>query len=67
MHHKYTVIDGLWTESGSWNYSNSANKQANYLDFIKSESRAKRFQDNWDRMYKFMKAHEKPASAKTHR
>ncbi len=67
MHHKYTIIDGLWTESGSWNYSNSANKQANYLDFIESESRAKRFQDNWDRMYKFMKAHEKPASGKTRR
>lgn len=67
MHHKYTVIDGLWTESGSWNYSNSANKQANFLDFIMSKSRATRFLANWERMYKFMKAHEKPASAKAHR
>lgn len=67
MHHKYTIIDGVWTESGSWNYSDSADKQANFLDFIKSKSRAKRFQDNWDRMYTFMKAHEKSASGKTHR
>lgn len=67
MHHKYTIIDGLWTQSGSWNYSNSSSKQANHLDYIESKSRAKRFQDNWDRMYKFMKAHEKPASGKTRR
>ncbi|MDZ4837878.1 MAG: phospholipase D-like domain-containing protein [Candidatus Melainabacteria bacterium] len=67
MHHKYTVIDGLWTETGSWNYSNSATKQANYLDFIESESRAKRFQVNWERMYKFMKANEKPVSGKSRR
>jgi phosphatidylserine/phosphatidylglycerophosphate/cardiolipin synthase-like enzyme len=67
MHHKYTIIDGLWTETGSWNYSNSANKQANFLDFIESTSRASRFQTNWDRMYKFMKAHEKPASSKAKR
>jgi phosphatidylserine/phosphatidylglycerophosphate/cardiolipin synthase-like enzyme len=62
MHHKYTVIDGLWTYSGSWNLSNSASKQANYLDFIKSESRAKKFLANWERMYKFMKAREKPST-----
>jgi len=59
MHHKYTVIDGLWTFNGSWNLSNSASKQANHLDFIKSEKRAKQFQDNWDRMYTFMKARQK--------
>jgi phosphatidylserine/phosphatidylglycerophosphate/cardiolipin synthase-like enzyme len=58
MHHKYTVIDGLWTYSGSWNLSNSASKQANEMDFIKSESRAKLFLANWERMYKFMKAKE---------
>lgn len=55
MHHKYTVVDGIWVYSGSWNSSDSANKQANTLDFVKSRSRAKRFMDNWDRMYQFMK------------
>lgn len=55
MHNKYTVADGIWVYSGSWNFSNSANKQANELDFIKSEKRAKRFLDNWDNLYQFMK------------
>lgn len=64
MHHKYTVVDGLWTWSGSWNYSNSASKQANEVDLIKSESRAKKFLDNWEQMYKFMKAREKPPGKK---
>lgn len=59
MHHKYTVVDGLWTYDGSWNFSNSASRQANTLDFIKSRKRAKKFLGNWEQMYKFMKANEK--------
>lgn len=54
MHDKYTVIDGIWTYSGSWNFSNSASKQANELDFIKSKKRARMFLDNWERQHKFM-------------
>lgn len=56
MHHKYTVVDGVWVEDGSFNYSVDANRQANLLNFIKSESRARLFLSNWHRMYKFMKA-----------
>jgi phosphatidylserine/phosphatidylglycerophosphate/cardiolipin synthase-like enzyme len=67
MHMKYTIIDGLWTYSGSWNFSNSASKQANELDFIESASRAKKFLNNWERMYKFMKAREKPSTGKKQR
>lgn len=55
MHNKYTVVDGIWVYSGSWNFSDSANKQANALDFVKSEKRAKRFLGNWDQLYQFMK------------
>ncbi|MBX9671429.1 MAG: hypothetical protein K2X93_27820 [Candidatus Obscuribacterales bacterium] len=62
MHHKYTIIDGLWVHNGSWNFSNSASKQANTLEFIKSPTRAKKFLDNWERMYTFMKAHENKAT-----
>ncbi len=58
MHHKFIVVDGLWVYSGSWNLSKSANKQANYLDFVYSPRRARLFLDNWQRMYLFMKAHE---------
>lgn len=56
MHHKYTVIDGVWVYTGSWNFSKSANKQANNLDFMKSRKRARRYLANWHEMYRFMKA-----------
>jgi phosphatidylserine/phosphatidylglycerophosphate/cardiolipin synthase-like enzyme len=56
MHDKYTVVDDLWVESGSWNYTRAANKQDNVLDIIKSPKRAKLFRANWDRMYPVMKA-----------
>jgi len=63
MHDKYTVIDGEWVESGSWNYTKSANDQANVQDYIRSKTRAKLFSDNWQRMYRFMKAQESQRSA----
>lgn len=56
MHDKYTIVDGEWVEDGSWNYTASANKQANVLNFIHSRSRASLFMSNWQRMYTFMKA-----------
>jgi phosphatidylserine/phosphatidylglycerophosphate/cardiolipin synthase-like enzyme len=58
MHNKYTIVDELWVESGSWNYTKSANDQANVLDFIKSPKRAALFLSNWKRMHKFMKQEE---------
>ena len=58
MHHKYTIIDGEWVESGSWNYTKSANDQDNLQDYIRSKTRAKLFMENWRRMYTFMKTQE---------
>lgn len=58
MHDKYTIVDGLWVESGSWNYTDPANKQANVLDIVKSPKRARMFKANWDRMHTFMQAQE---------
>jgi phosphatidylserine/phosphatidylglycerophosphate/cardiolipin synthase-like enzyme len=58
MHNKYTIVDELWVESGSWNYTKSANDQDNVLDFIKSPKRAALFLNNWKRMHAFMKAEE---------
>lgn len=59
MHNKYTIVDGLWVQSGSWNYTWSANKQANEFDIIQSPKRAKLFLANWNRMYGFMKEQER--------
>src|SRR5262249_5280297 len=43
MHDKYTVVDGVWVESGSWNYTKSANDQANVQDYVRSQKRATLF------------------------
>lgn len=58
MHLKCTIVDMLWVEDGSWNYTKAANDQDNNLNFIRSPKRAKKFKENWDRMYAFMKAKE---------
>jgi len=56
MHNKFTIVDGVWIEDGSWNYTRLANKQGNILNFQRDASRAKKFLDYWDKMYRFMKA-----------
>lgn len=56
MHSKYTIVDGVWVEDGSWNYTKLANKQANYLNFSYDARRGALFMANWQRMYVFMKA-----------
>lgn len=55
MHLKFTVVDDEWTEDGSWNYTASANKQDNDLNFVQSLKRAASFTAMWNRMYDFMK------------
>lgn len=55
MHDKYTIVDDQWVESGSWNYSRSANFQNNVLDIIRSPKRAELFKSNWNRMYQIMR------------
>ncbi len=56
MHSKYTIVDGVWVEDGSWNYTKLANRQANYLNFSYDSKRGAMFMENWQRMYTFMKA-----------
>lgn len=54
MHHKFTVIDGIAVQDGSWNYTVSANSQANALNFDRNPVRARKFLQNWQRMHSFM-------------
>ncbi|MBX9685880.1 MAG: FAM83 family protein [Candidatus Obscuribacterales bacterium] len=54
MHNKFTIVDGEWVEDGSWNYSNSADKQANTQNYVHSKKRAELFTEYWQRMYRFM-------------
>lgn len=65
MHLKVTIRDGEWVEDGSWNYSASANKQNNNLNFARSPKRARLFLENWQRMYDFMKTQDQTPWDKT--
>lgn len=62
LHSKYTVVDSLYVQSGSFNYTKAANDQANTLDFIRSKQRARLFLDNWDRMYRYIKSQQSGAN-----
>ena len=51
IHAKFTVVDNLYTESGSWNYSGgTASAQDNTVDFVVSESRAQILSDFWTKI-----------------
>lgn len=56
MHNKFTIVDGVWVEDGSWNYTKLANRQSNTLNFIHSRKRGDLFMGYWNRMHAFMKA-----------
>lgn len=49
----------------SRNYTASANKQDNNLNFARSLKRARLFLANWQRMYDFMKAQDQTPWDKT--
>jgi PLD-like domain len=57
MHLKMSVADGQWVESGSFNYTDVANNQANNLDFNTEPSpkRAALFMKAWWDLYNFAK------------
>lgn len=54
MHNKFTIIDGIWVEDGSWNYSASADKQGNLLNFIRSKKRADFLMGVWTYLHAHM-------------
>lgn len=54
MHHKFTVVDAIAVQDGSWNYTKAANKQANLLNFQVNPERAQLFLKHWKRMHDFM-------------
>jgi phosphatidylserine/phosphatidylglycerophosphate/cardiolipin synthase-like enzyme len=65
MHNKFTIVDGIYVQDGSWNYTKSANFQNNVLNFDDDPVRAAKFQDNWNRMHDFMiKQNQNPGAKK---
>jgi phosphatidylserine/phosphatidylglycerophosphate/cardiolipin synthase-like enzyme len=55
MHCKFCVIDDHLVEDGSWNFTASANKQDNILNFVDSRQRAAQFLAYWQKIRKDMK------------
>jgi len=63
MHKKFTIIDGVWVEDGSWNYSASADKQANLLNFMRSKKRADLLMGVWNYLYAHMSQQDQTLTA----
>ncbi len=55
MHCKFCVIDDHLVEDGSWNFTTSANKEDNILNFIDLKPRAARFFSYWLKIRSDMK------------
>lgn len=55
MHDKFSIADGKWVESGSWNYTIPADSQCNVLEFNvqPSPARARLFRKAWDDIYTY--------------
>jgi phosphatidylserine/phosphatidylglycerophosphate/cardiolipin synthase-like enzyme len=55
MHCKFVVVDDYLVEDGSWNFTCSASRQDNVLNFSNSKDRAKQFMDYWLKIRSDMK------------
>ncbi len=55
MHCKFCVIDDHLVEDGSWNFTSSANREDNILNFVDSKQRAKEFLEYWLKIRRDMK------------
>lgn len=51
MHNKFTVVDELEVEDGSWNYSESASLESNVQNYVRSKERAALFLDKWNEIH----------------
>lgn len=58
LHSKFTVVDGVAVEHGSWNYSLSASQQSNDMHFVEDASYAAEYQRHHDRIRAFILMHE---------
>ena len=61
MHNKFTILDDVWVQSGSWNYTNAASDENNFFDVEHSPFRASKFSAQWQEMYDWITANEPQA------
>ncbi len=58
LHSKFTVVDELAVESGSWNYSLSASQQSNTMTFVHDTGYARKHLDHYHRLRGFLVLHD---------
>lgn len=58
MHNKFTVVDGEWVQSGSWNYTDAASEEANFFDIVQDPTRASNFLAYWQKLWNWILANE---------
>ena len=66
LHAKFMVVDGIYTEDGSYNYTGkTANSQFNTINFSSDPPRAMDFETTWQRMQADIR-HEKDERRRIH-
>lgn len=58
MHMKYLVVDDVWVLSGSFNFSATAELEANFIDIENNALRAQAFLDDWQRLWDWISRNE---------
>lgn len=58
MHDKFTVLDGISSQYGSWNYTNSASKEDNFFFIDPSIEVATALTNTWTAMHDWIVANE---------
>jgi len=52
MHHKFTIVDGEWVQTGSWNYTvNDTYRHNNHLIIIHSRELAENYTAEFEKMF----------------
>lgn len=58
LHHKFAVRDKSSVLCGSWNFSLTASKEANYFHILESSQQADLFLSKWQELWAFIGTHE---------
>ena len=58
LHHKFAVVDQTHVLAGSWNFSESASLENNYLQIVSNAEMAALFLAKWHEMNDWIRTHE---------
>lgn len=58
MHHKFAVVDTVHVLAGSWNFSEEASLEDNYIQIVTNQDLAQLFLDKWRQIHDWIHLHE---------